>query len=116
MAYTVSEILWIRWLLKDLQVHITSPTYLFCDNQAARHIANNPVFHERTKHVEMDCFFVRERVLSKEIMPLKINSKLQVTDLLTKGLGLAQFNFLLGKMGVIDLHAPSCGGELDIVY
>ncbi|XP_023728755.2 uncharacterized mitochondrial protein AtMg00810-like [Lactuca sativa] len=107
MASTVSEILWICWLLKDLHVHITSPTDLFCDNQAARHIANNPVFHERTKHVEMDCFFVRERVLSKEIMPLKIDSKLQVADLLTKGLGSDQFHFLLDKMGVIDLHASS---------
>ncbi|KAI3808618.1 hypothetical protein L1987_24573 [Smallanthus sonchifolius] len=60
MASTVSEILWVRWLLKDMQVHITTPTLLFCDNQAARHIANNLVYRERTKHVEMDCYFVRE--------------------------------------------------------
>nr|GEW06400.1 putative reverse transcriptase, RNA-dependent DNA polymerase, Gag-polypeptide of LTR copia-type [Tanacetum cinerariifolium] len=56
MASTVSEIIWVRWLLKDMQVQLTTPTSLFCDNQAARHIANNPVYHERTKHVEMDCF------------------------------------------------------------
>ncbi|GJZ89953.1 putative RNA-directed DNA polymerase [Tanacetum coccineum] len=60
MASTVSEVLWVRWLLQELNVASTSPTSLFCDNQAARHIANNLVFHERTKHVEMDCFFVRE--------------------------------------------------------
>ncbi|KAK1435086.1 hypothetical protein QVD17_00846 [Tagetes erecta] len=107
MASTVSEILWIRWLLHDLQVHISSPTPLFCDNQAARHIANNPVFHERTKHVEMDCFFVRERVESKDIVPLNINSKMQIADLLTKGLGTQQLHFLLGKMGIKDLYAPS---------
>nr|GEW54283.1 putative reverse transcriptase, RNA-dependent DNA polymerase, Gag-polypeptide of LTR copia-type [Tanacetum cinerariifolium] len=57
MASTISEILWVRWLLKDMQVQLTTPTSLFCDNQAARHIVNNPVHHERTKHVEMDCFF-----------------------------------------------------------
>ena len=62
MASTVSEILWMRWLLKELSIDLTGPTPFFCDNQAARHIANNPVFHERTKHVEMDCYFVRERV------------------------------------------------------
>ncbi|KAK1408311.1 hypothetical protein QVD17_39969 [Tagetes erecta] len=107
MASTVSEILWVRWLLKDLQVNITTPTSLFCDNQAARHIANNLVFHERTKHVEMDCYFVRERVDSKEIVPMTIESKLQIADLLTKGLGTQQLHSLLSKMGIRDLHAPS---------
>nr|GEV91432.1 retrovirus-related Pol polyprotein from transposon TNT 1-94 [Tanacetum cinerariifolium] len=56
MASTVCEILWVRWLLKDMQVQLTTPTSLFYDNQAARRIANNPVYHERTKHVEMEFF------------------------------------------------------------
>lgn len=56
MASTVSEILWVHWLLKDFQVYINTPTTLYCDNQVARHIANNPVFPEWTKHVEIDCF------------------------------------------------------------
>ncbi|KAJ0939958.1 putative RNA-directed DNA polymerase [Helianthus annuus] len=107
MASTVSEILWVRWLLKDLQIILTAPTTLFCDNQAARHIANNPVFHERTKHVEMDCYIVRERVESKEIMTMQINSKDQIADLLTKGLGSQQLQTLLVKMGIRNLHAPS---------
>nr|GFA55618.1 hypothetical protein [Tanacetum cinerariifolium] len=85
MASTVSEVLWVRWLLGELRVDTSSPTPLFCDNQAARHIANNPVFHERTKHVEMDYYFVRERVESKEIIPMYISSKMQVADLLTNG-------------------------------
>ncbi|GKC02578.1 secreted RxLR effector protein 161-like protein [Tanacetum coccineum] len=53
MASTISEIIWVQWLLNELQVHNPLAAPLFCDNQAARHIANNPVFHERTKHVEM---------------------------------------------------------------
>ncbi|XP_022024676.2 uncharacterized mitochondrial protein AtMg00810-like [Helianthus annuus] len=107
MATTVSEIIWVRWLLSELRVHITSPTPLFCDNQAARHIANNPVYHERTKHVEMDCFFVRERVESKEIIPMNISSKMQIADLLTKGLSRQQLVFLLGKISMTNLHASS---------
>ncbi|GJU07479.1 putative RNA-directed DNA polymerase [Tanacetum coccineum] len=87
MTTAVSEITWVRWLLKELDVAVVGPTPLFCDNQAAKHIANNPVFHERTKHVEMDCYFVRERVERKEIMPVHINSKQQIADLLTKPLG-----------------------------
>ncbi|XP_022004669.1 secreted RxLR effector protein 161-like [Helianthus annuus] len=83
MATTVSEILWIPWLLNELGAQQSTSTILFCDNEAARHIANNPVFHERTKHVEMDCHFVRERVESKEILPMHIESANQIADLLT---------------------------------
>ncbi|GJW96612.1 putative RNA-directed DNA polymerase [Tanacetum coccineum] len=107
MASTVSEVIWVRLLLSELQVDILLPTTLFCDNQAARHIANNLVFHERTKHVEMDCYFVRERVESKEIIPMHISSKIQIADLLTKGLTAQQLQFLLGKIGIANLHAPS---------
>ncbi|GKB97674.1 putative RNA-directed DNA polymerase [Tanacetum coccineum] len=61
----------------------------------------------RTKHVEMDCYFVRERVESKEIIPMHISSKIQIADLLTKGLAAQQLQFLLGKIGIANLHAPS---------
>ena len=107
MASTVSEILWMRWLLNELDINPTSPTPLFCDNQAARHIANNPVFHERTKHVEIDCYFVRERVETQEIQPMHIDTKMQIADLFTKGLGAQQLRCLLDKLGIKDLHAPS---------
>nr|GEZ56553.1 retrovirus-related Pol polyprotein from transposon TNT 1-94 [Tanacetum cinerariifolium] len=107
MSSTVSETLWVRWLLNDMQVQLTTPTSLFCNNQAARHIANNPVYHERTKHVEMDCFFVCERVETRDIETKPIKSKLQLADLLTKGLGTQQLRFLLNKMGIHDLHASS---------
>lgn len=106
MAATVSELIWMRWLLKELGFPQLASTTIFCDNQAARHIANNPIFHERTKQVEMDCYFVRERVESKEIFPMPIDSKLQLADLLTKGLGAAQLRFLLDKLGIVNLHAP----------
>ncbi|CAH9129521.1 unnamed protein product [Cuscuta epithymum] len=106
MAVTVSEILWLRWLLRDLTVHQQHPTLLYCDNQAARHIALNPVFHERTKHVEMDCYFVRERVASNEIRPKFISTENQVADIFTKALGADRFQFLRSKLGVRDLHTP----------
>nr|KAJ0195196.1 hypothetical protein LSAT_V11C700353940 [Lactuca sativa] len=104
MATTVSEILWLRWLLTDIEASQTAATRLYCDNQATGHIANNPVFHERTKHVEMDCYFLRERVESGEIFPAAIHTKDQLADLFTKPLGTDRFRSLLGKMGVRDLH------------
>ncbi|KAM0068894.1 putative RNA-directed DNA polymerase [Helianthus debilis subsp. tardiflorus] len=105
MASTVSEVLWLRWLLRELEISCPGPTQLFCDNQAARHIANNPVFHERTKHVEMDCCFVRERVEAKEILPMAINTTDQIADVFTKPLGTQNLQALLGKLGIINLHA-----------
>ncbi|KAM0024789.1 putative RNA-directed DNA polymerase [Helianthus debilis subsp. tardiflorus] len=107
MATTVSEILWFRWLLTELEATQHGPTTLFCDNEAARHIANNPVFHERTKHVEMDCHFVRERVESREILPAHIESHLQIADLLTKPLDGQRLAILLDKLGITNLHAPT---------
>jgi hypothetical protein len=107
MSNAVSEILWMRWLLSELDMAPVGPTQLFCDNQAARHIANNPVFHERTKHVEMDCYFVRERVDSMEICPMPIDTKDQIADVLTKALGANTLRFLLCKLGVRDLHSPT---------
>ncbi|KAL6323430.1 hypothetical protein AAG906_038999 [Vitis piasezkii] len=52
-------LLWLRWLLKDLGVSTSSATPLYYDNQSAIHIAHNDVFHERTKHIEIDCHFIR---------------------------------------------------------
>ncbi|KAJ0580529.1 putative RNA-directed DNA polymerase [Helianthus annuus] len=113
MATTVSEVLWVRFLLKELDEPPSKPTTLYCDNQAARHIANNPVFHERTKHVEMDCYFVRERVESGEILPMHIATRSQIADLFTKALGSQHLNSLLLKLGIRNLHAPACGGVKD---
>lgn len=79
MATTVNEVLWLRWLLKELNLEQTNPTQLFCDNLAVKHIANNPVFHERTKHVKMDCYFVKERVEQRKLNPFTLtqNHRLQ---------------------------------------
>ncbi|XP_071688174.1 secreted RxLR effector protein 161-like [Rutidosis leptorrhynchoides] len=107
MASTVCKVLWLRWLLQDFDVAQSEATPLMCDNDAARLIAVNPVYHERTKHVEMDCYFVREQVASGEIKPCAIRSELQPADIFTKAIGADRFKLLRSKLGVRDLHNPT---------
>jgi hypothetical protein len=64
MTSTASELIWIKQLLQDMKIKCNEPMQMYCDNQAAKHIASNSVFHERTKHIEVDCHFVRENVQS----------------------------------------------------
>ena len=111
MVDATSEIIWLRNLWSFLGVQVPTAT-MFCDNQAALHIAANPVFHERTKHIEVDCHFIREQLLSGVITTLYTHTTEQLADIFTKALGQRQFQYLLSKLGVMNLHTPTWGGVL----
>nr|KYP53971.1 Copia protein [Cajanus cajan] len=108
MSHAANEVVWLRSLLATLQVPCKKPTTLLCDNQSALHLASNPVFHERAKHIKVDCHFVRERLQSGALTTSYIPTTCQQADMFTKALGAKQFHaILLSKLGVHNAHSPT---------
>ena len=92
MADVTSEMIWVRRLLRELGVISEDLMRLYCDSQSAIHIAKNQVFHERTKHIEVDCHLIRDRIVGTKvdppsIQPIYVKTNFQLADILTKPLG-----------------------------
>jgi hypothetical protein len=105
------ELQWILYLLKDLHVSLIKPRVLYCDNQSAIHIAANPVFHERTKYLEIDCHLVREKMQAGIMKLLPVSSKDQLADFFTKLLLPQPFHVLLSKLGMLDIYMSQLVGD-----
>ena len=115
MASAASEVTWLVRLLEELQLTSLKPVLLHCDNISAIHIAKNPVFHERTKHIDIDCHFTRDKVLEGLLQLTYLPTKNQLADVLTKILPSHQHYQLMSKLGMSSL--PSLrGGVNNIRY
>ena len=101
------EVLWIKRLLEELKVPTPTPIKVYCDNKAAISIAHYPIRHDRTKHVEVDKHFIKEKIDSGVICMSYIPTTNQVSDILTKGLPRVQYENLVSKLSMNDIFMPA---------
>lgn len=107
MAFGVCELLWLRNLLMDLGVDSQDAMKLYCDNTSAIEIAHNPVQHDRTKHVEVDRHFIKEKLDAGIIIFPFVKSEDNLADVLTKAIASNVLCDSLDKLGMCDIHAPT---------
>ena len=99
MTLGICEALWLRLLVMDLGYLPRQQIQLYCDNKATCDIAHNPVQHDRTKHVEVDKFFNKEKLDEKIVELPKIRSEDQLVDILTKAISSLSVLKVFGQVG-----------------
>jgi hypothetical protein len=96
----VAEAIWLRQLLHELQAPPSRCTLIYCDNINAVYLSTNPVQYQRTKHVEIDLHFVREKVAIGQVCVLHVPTTSQFADILTKGLPSSVFNEFRSSLNI----------------
>ena len=114
LAYTAAEISWLSSLFKDLGISLTTPL-IWCENVSSISLASNPVFHARTKHLEVDYHYVRDKVTCKELEVNYICTTDQVADVFTKGLSSTRFMLLKFKLMVCCLPISLRGCDTQFI-
>lgn len=107
LTAVTAELVWILGLMKEDGNEVVLPVDVFSDSKSALQIAANPIYHERTKHIDIDCFFIREKLVQGMIRTHYIAIQDQPADMLTKGLTRAQQVHLNAKLGICDILTPS---------
>ena len=111
VANAVSECSWLRHLLGELRCSVSSATVAYCDNISSVYMSHNPVHHRRTKHIELDIHFVREKVAIGEFRVTHIPSARQIADVFTKGLPSALFFDFRDSLSIIQApNVETAGG------
>ncbi|PKU68032.1 Retrovirus-related Pol polyprotein from transposon TNT 1-94 [Dendrobium catenatum] len=100
LASATADTIWIKRLLADFRITHNQPIDIFCDNMSTIALANNPVFHARTKHIEIDQRFVRDHIQNGSIRLLPISTVDQIADILTKPLATSRFKLLRDKLTI----------------
>ena len=106
LADTTCELVWLRWLLADMDAPQPTATPLYCDNRSAIYIAHNDVFHERTKHIEIDCHITRQHLKKGNLKLFSISSADQPADIFTKTHPPGRLRDLISKLQLASSLPP----------
>ncbi|KAG4946353.1 hypothetical protein JHK87_042360 [Glycine soja] len=109
VANVVFDSCWIRNLLLELHCHIPKATLVYCDNVSAIYLSGNPIQHQRTKHIEMDIHFVREKVAKGDVRVLHVPSRYQIVGIFTKGLPHILFEDFRASLSVREPPVSTAG-------
>jgi hypothetical protein len=107
LATTAAEITWLQHLFHELNITLERRPLLLCDNQSAIHLSHNPVLHARTKHIEIDYHYIREKVTAGNLILQYIPTRQQIADVFTKALCKDSFATFCYKLGVHQLILPT---------
>ena len=105
-----------KWLLRDLQLEVSEPTMIYCDNLTNIQLAKNPVFHSRKKHIEVHYHFVCEWLLSSEVELVYVLTDRQTADIFTKPLNLDKLRYFSSMLGLQTLNMPKLRGSVEYVH
>ena len=97
------EGLWLQKLLEELHITVEFPIKLYCDNKAVISISHNPVQYDKTKHIEVDKHFIKEKIEKGTICMTYILTKEQLTDILQK----SSFEDFICKLDMINIYDPT---------
>ena len=110
LALAASEVAWLNSLLGELKIKENASPGIWVDNMSAIALASNPVMHARTKHIELDIHFVRDKVLNKEMEHKHVPTADQIADIFTKPLSKQSFVKLRNKLGIVSLASLGLRG------
>lgn len=109
IASYVSELIWLQTVLHEVRISVSQAPILWCDNLGATYLSANSVYHSRTKHMDIDYHFVRDRVAAKTLKVSFISSQDQIIDVLTKPLVADKLLHFKSSLKVVDTPLNSRG-------
>jgi hypothetical protein len=102
LSVAVHEAVWLHKILADLFGHVLDSTIIHCDNQSCVKLSENPVFHDKSKHIEIKYHYIQDMVQRKEVLVQYLPTDEQVVDVLTKPLTRMKFKYFHDRLGVVE--------------